>query len=95
MPMLGDISQVENIYLACGYTDMRQSIDEADPKAQEPTLEEVNQVRSKKYKGQRNEKLDKLQHDKILFELEPEDLTCPQCGTELKPVGEEVCKNRS
>ena len=25
--MLGDISQAENIYLACGYTDMRKSID--------------------------------------------------------------------
>ena len=26
-PMLGDISQAERIYLACGYTDMRKSID--------------------------------------------------------------------
>ena len=25
--MLGDISKAENIYLACGYTDMRKSID--------------------------------------------------------------------
>ena len=25
--MLGDISRAENIYLACGYTDMRKSID--------------------------------------------------------------------
>lgn len=25
--MLGDISQAQNIYLACGYTDMRKSID--------------------------------------------------------------------
>jgi transposase len=25
--MLGNISQAENIYLACGYTDMRKSID--------------------------------------------------------------------
>ena len=25
--MLGDISRVENIYLVCGYTDMRKSID--------------------------------------------------------------------
>jgi transposase len=25
--MVGDISQVENIYIACGYTDMRKSID--------------------------------------------------------------------
>ena len=25
--MLGDISGVENIYLVCGYTDMRKSID--------------------------------------------------------------------
>ena len=27
--MLGDISSVENIYLVCGYTDMRKSIDDA------------------------------------------------------------------
>ena len=25
--MLGDISHAEKIYLACGYTDMRKSID--------------------------------------------------------------------
>lgn len=25
--MLGDISQADNIYLACGYTDMRKAID--------------------------------------------------------------------
>jgi hypothetical protein len=25
--MLGDISVAENIYIACGYTDMRKSID--------------------------------------------------------------------
>ena len=25
--MLGDITVVENIYIACGYTDMRKSID--------------------------------------------------------------------
>lgn len=25
--MIGDISRAENIYLACGYTDMRKSID--------------------------------------------------------------------
>ena len=25
--MLGDITQAQNIYIACGYTDMRKSID--------------------------------------------------------------------
>ena len=25
--MLGDISKAEHIYIACGYTDMRKSID--------------------------------------------------------------------
>ena len=25
--MLGDVSQVEHIYLACGYTDLRRGID--------------------------------------------------------------------
>lgn len=28
MPVLGDISQAEHIYLACGYTDMRKSVDD-------------------------------------------------------------------
>ena len=70
--------------------------DEAEIKADltvvEPTLDEVNQFRKKKYLGQRKEKLDKLPHDKVIFKLNPDDLACIECGTELKPVGEEfVC----
>lgn len=65
---------------------------ETDPAIVEPTLEDVEQVRRKKYPGQRKDKLDKLPHDKITFKLDPKDLACPQCGTELKPVGEEFVR---
>ena len=65
---------------------------EADPAIAEPTLEDVEKVRCKKYPGQRKDKLDKLPHDKITFKLDPQDLTCPQCGTELKPIGEEFVR---
>lgn len=65
---------------------------EADSTVPEPSLEEVDTVRRKKYKGQRKEKLDKLPHDKIVFRLDPEDLTCPQCGVELTSVGEEFVR---
>lgn len=64
----------------------------ADPTVTEPTLDEVNQFRRKKYLGQRKEKLDKLPHDKVIFKLNPDDLACLQCGTELKPVGEEFVR---
>ncbi|HEX3029730.1 MAG TPA: IS66 family transposase [Clostridia bacterium] len=65
---------------------------EADPAVLEPTLEQVYEARRKKYPGQRKDKLDKLPHDKIIFKLEPADLDCPQCGTELKPIGEEFVR---
>ena len=65
---------------------------EADPTVPEPTLKEVDLVRRKKYPGQRKDKLDKLPHDKITFKLDPKDLACPQCGVELKPVGEEFVR---
>jgi transposase len=65
---------------------------EADPTVVEPTLEDVDEVRRKKYHGQRKDKLDKLPHDRITFKLDPRDLACPQCGTELKPVGEEFVR---
>ncbi len=66
---------------------------EANPTAIEPTLEEVAVVIRKKYKGQRKEKLDTLPHKKVLFKLDSEDLSCPQCSTDLKNVGEEFVRS--
>lgn len=66
---------------------------EANPTAIEPTLEEVAVVIRKKYKGQRKEKLDNLPRKKVLFKLDSEDLSCPQCSTDLKSVGEEFVRS--
>ncbi len=65
---------------------------EADPNALEPTLEEVTIVRRKKYKGQRKEKLDDLPHKKVVYKLDPEDLSCPQCNADLKSIGQEFVR---
>ncbi len=64
----------------------------ADPSVPEPTLEDVEKIRQKKYVGQRKDKLAKLPHDKIIFKLDPLDLSCLNCGTELKPIGEEFVR---
>lgn len=68
---------------------------EADPEVAEPALEDVEKIIVKKYKGQRKDKLDKLPHHKVVFKLSDEDLNCPQCGTELKSIGEEFVRKRS
>lgn len=66
---------------------------EADPEVAEPALEDVEKIIVKKYKGQRKDKLDKLPHHKVVFKLSDEDLNCPQCGTELKSIGEEFVRS--
>ncbi|MFA9378188.1 MAG: IS66 family transposase [Lachnotalea sp.] len=65
---------------------------EADINVAEPTLEDVDKIRKKKYTGQRKEKLENLPHDKITFQLDDEDLDCPTCGKELTLVGEEFIR---
>ena len=60
--------------------------------APEPTIEEVTTVLKKKYKGQRKDKLDKLPHDKMVFKLSSEDLSCLQCNSELVRIGEEFVR---
>lgn len=65
---------------------------EADPKAKEPTLEEVDAYRRKKWNGQRKEKLENLKHHKVLVKTLPEDQTCLECGTEMKYIGEEFVR---
>ena len=65
---------------------------EADPDVPEPTLEEVEKYRRKKFKGQREELLKKLPHDKVICKLDDEDLSCPQCDGPLVPVGQEFIR---
>lgn len=66
---------------------------EADAVVTEPALKDVERVlRKKKYPGQLKDKLAKLPHDKIIFKLDPQNLICPQCGAELKPVGEKFVR---
>ena len=65
----------------------------ADPKVVEPALKVIEKVIVKKYKGQRKDKLDKLPHHKVVFKLSDEDLICPECSAELKPVGEEFVRS--
>ncbi|MEN6314191.1 MAG: IS66 family transposase [Clostridiaceae bacterium] len=65
---------------------------ETDPKVPEPTLQEIEGYRRKKFKGQRMELLKDLPHDKIICKLDPLDLNCPQCDTALVEVGEEFIR---
>jgi len=65
---------------------------EADPRAPEPDLKEVQSWRRKKYKGQRKELLKDIPHEKKLAKLAEEDMFCETCETPLKPVGEEFVR---
>lgn len=65
---------------------------EQNSKIKEPSVKSAEKARCKKYDGQRKDKLDNLPHDKIVFELDDEDLMCPKCGTILKSVGEEFVR---
>lgn len=65
---------------------------EADPKATEPDLKEVQAYRRKKFKGQKAELLKDIPHDKRLCTLAEEDRFCEACGTTLLSVGEEFIR---
>ena len=66
---------------------------EADPKAKEPTLMEVEAYqRRKKFKGQREEKLKNLPHEKMMMRMHPDDKFCDECGKEMKLIGEEFVR---
>ncbi|OPX86970.1 MAG: Transposase IS66 family protein [Pelotomaculum sp. PtaB.Bin104] len=65
---------------------------EADPKAVEPDLKQVQGYRRKKFNGQRMELLKDIPHDKRLCTLVEEDRFCEKCNTALISVGEEFIR---
>jgi transposase len=65
---------------------------EADPKAPEPDLKEVQGYVRKRFKGQRMELLKDLPHDKRLCTLVEADRFCEKCETPLVSVGEEFIR---
>ena len=108
----------EHVFIACGYTDMRKSIDglsaiviqqfRLDPF--QPSLFLFCGRRRDRFKallwqgdgflllykrkkkvGHREEMLAKLPHQKIV--VEPETTVCPECGSQLSPVGEEFVRS--
>jgi len=65
---------------------------DADPKAPEPGLKEVDGYQRKKFEGQRKELLKDIPHEKRLCTLVEEDRFCENCGTPLLSVGEEFIR---
>lgn len=66
---------------------------EADKNAPEPKLEDIAGYRRKKFKGQREELLKDLPHEKKLCTLDEADRFCMKCGSPLKAVGEEFIRS--
>ncbi|MDR1769413.1 MAG: IS66 family transposase [Hungatella sp.] len=64
----------------------------ADPSASEPDLDDAVSYRRKKHKGQKEELLKDLPHEKKLCTLAEEDRFCETCGTPLLSVGEEFVR---
>lgn len=64
----------------------------ADPKVAEPDLKDVASYRRRKHKGQKEELLKDLPHEKKLCTLAEEDRFCETCGTPLVSVGEEFVR---
>lgn len=64
----------------------------ADPNAVEPDLKEVASYRRRKFKGQREELLKDIPHEKKLCTLAEEDRYCETCGSMLYSVGEEFVR---
>ena len=65
---------------------------QADPKAAEPDLKQVQGYQRKKFKGQRMELLKDIPHDKRLCTLVEEDRFCEKCNTAIVSVGEEFIR---
>ena len=64
----------------------------ADSSAPEPDLNDVLSYRRKKRRGQKEELLKDLPHEKKLCTLAEEDRFCEACGTPLISVGEEFVR---
>lgn len=64
----------------------------ADPNATEPDLSEVASYRRNRFRGQKEELLKDVPHEKKLCTLAEEDRFCQECGTPLVSVGEEFVR---
>lgn len=64
----------------------------ADSKAPEPGLKDVASYRRLKFKGQREELLKDIPHEKKLCTLAEEDRFCERCNTPLQSIGEEFVR---
>ena len=74
----------------CLFFDEAES--SADSFAVEPDLKDVASYRRRKFKGQREELLKDIPHEKKLCTLAEEDRFCEKCGTPLVSVGEEFVR---
>lgn len=63
-----------------------------DPDAAEPDMKEVDSYHRRTFKGQREELLKDIPHEKKRCTLAEEDRFCETCGTALKSVGEEFVR---
>lgn len=66
---------------------------EVDKDTPEPKPEDIAGYRRKKFKGQREELLKDLPHEKKLCTLDEADRFCMKCGSPLKPVSEEFIRS--
>lgn len=65
---------------------------EADDTVSEPITKEVHGYNRRNPKTKREEIIKDLPVREVLCESAPEDLLCPRCNTELKPIGKEVVR---
>lgn len=63
-----------------------------NPASPEPTLKEVSSYQRRKFKGQREELLKDIPHEKKLCTLAEADRFCETCGTALSSIGEEFVR---
>lgn len=61
---------------------------ETKKNAEEPSITVGEHTRTKKKKSSREELLAALPHERELIDLPEDEKVCPDCGSELKPVGE-------